>query len=335
MHKITRIAYNSSEWQRPTGDASKSEVSATYNREYGFGHEDWLFRSEWLLDGWRYAYIQGVNKSRTKLLKESLPFDLTLFTIEPDKKRRYVATIAAVECLDDQQAEDGFDEFRERGWYDDMLSEIEDVDGISSNLDNIQRTAEFVLILNVRFRLENVYLYPPEHYAIAADPILKLTRYQLVDADNLGRSSKKDSFHGRRGTSTPPIEKTFERCAIAPVKCTPEHTRMQAKLMEELRVEYPKARVIREQDFIDVSVQTATEKILFEIKSDLDPRTVIRQALGQILEYAFHPNRKHILPVKLVIVGRRELAREDNVYLDRLRKGFGLPISYRVVELSS
>ena len=103
--------------------------------------------------------------------------------------------------------------------------------------------------------------------------------------------------------------------------------------MKELTVEYPKARIVREQDYIDVSVQTAQDLILFEIKSDLEPRTVIRQAIGQILEYAYHPNRKHTLPVQLVIVGRRSPSPLDMTYLKHLQSEFSLPLTYRVVEI--
>ncbi len=67
VRKITRISYNSKNWERPTGDARKHEAAGTYNHEHGFGHEDWLFRSEWQIDGWRYAFIQGVNKSQCSL----------------------------------------------------------------------------------------------------------------------------------------------------------------------------------------------------------------------------------------------------------------------------
>ena len=103
--------------------------------------------------------------------------------------------------------------------------------------------------------------------------------------------------------------------------------------MIDLSKEYPKAKALREQYFIDVSVQTEQELILFEIKSDLEPRTVIRQALGQILEYAYHPNRSHALPVQLVIVGRRPLTASDADYLKYLTTRFSLPLSYRVVEI--
>lgn len=82
-----------------------------------------------------------------------------------------------------------------------------------------------------------------------------------------------------------------------------------------------------------MSVQTERELLLFEIKSDLEPKTVIRQALGQILEYAFHPSRHHAPPLKLIIVGQRPPTTEDSEYLDRLQTEFGLPLAYRVVSL--
>jgi hypothetical protein len=69
MHKLTRISHNSSGWQRATGEARNSEGATTYNSQYGFGYEDWLFRAEWQIDGWRYAFVEGVNKGRAKLLK--------------------------------------------------------------------------------------------------------------------------------------------------------------------------------------------------------------------------------------------------------------------------
>ena len=102
--------------------------------------------------------------------------------------------------------------------------------------------------------------------------------------------------------------------------------------MAELASEYPQAKIRREQDYVDVSVQTEQELILFEIKSDLEPRTVIRLALGQILEYAYHPSRKHSLPVSLVIVGRNVLSAMDAAYLDHLKTQFSLPLTYRVVK---
>lgn len=108
---------------------------------------------------------------------------------------------------------------------------------------------------------------------------------------------------------------------------------MQAKLMEELKVEHGEDCVWREADFVDVLVKKANELIFFEIKTDLDPRAVIRQALGQLLEYAYHPSRTGGRPNKLVIVGRTALSTDDQAYLDALCSQFDLPLSYRVLPI--
>lgn len=330
MKKITRISYNSSEWQRPTGDARKYEVAGTYNHKHGFGHEDWLFRTEWMIDGWRYAFIQGVNTSHAKLVKAGRPIDLTLFTIEPDKRRRFVAAIRGVECLDDQQAEDALEVFKEQGWYKTMQTEIRAVGGIAAALGNVEWAKH---ILDVRFRQENVQRFAPDSYAASQDPIIRLTRYLLYDGKRILPSNGVAKRSRNSGSTSLPKAQPFLRRGSATVECTPEHARMQAKLMKELKSEYPRAHIVRERDYIDVSVRTVNELILFEIKSDLDPTTVIRQALGQILEYAYHPTRTHSLPLQLVIVGRHPLSPMDEIYFYHLKTEFSLPLAYRVVKL--
>ncbi len=330
MRRITRISYNSSGWLRPTGDARKTEALGTYNHEQGFGHEDWLFRTEWQIDGWRYAFIEGVNRSHQRLVKERKPFDLTLFTIQPDKRRRYVATIRAVECLDDQQAKDALKVFETQGWLATMLEEIAAVGGNAASLGNSKWAKH---ILNVRFRLDNVARFAPGEFAHTNDPIMGLTRYSLYNIDPLAHKAAARPPLQRQGSETPPAGLPFLRRATAPVQCTPEHARMQRNLLAELKIEFPAARIVCEEDFIDVSVQTDAQLLLFEIKSDLEPRVVIRHALGQILEYAFHPAREHALPVRLYIVGRCPLNPADKRYLDHLRSTFSLPLEYRVVPL--
>jgi hypothetical protein len=322
--KLTRISFNSAGWQRPTGDARKYESVNTYNHKYGFGHEDWLFRSEWLIDGWRYAFIQGVNKSHSKLVNRGQAIDLTLFTIEPDKRRRYVAVIRAAECLDDQESQDALAIFKEMGWYKTMRKEIKAVGGDDSALGATQFAKH---VLNVRFRQENLNLLRADEFARADDPVVKLRRYQLYDLD-----CAKPHKTQRRGDHRLPRVRAWLRRGYGPVKCDPAHARMQVKLMKELKLEFPDARILRENEFIDVSVRTKAELILFEIKSDLDPRSVIRHGLGQILEYAYHPTRIHNLPAKLVIVGQRPLTVGDQEYLNRLTNQFALPLSYRVID---
>ena len=58
-----------------------------------------------------------------------------------------------------------------------------------------------------------------------------------------------------------------------------------------------------------------------------DARLSIREALGQILEYA-HYLSSRCKASKLFIVGPESPTRQDLIYLNRLRKEYNLPIEF-------
>ncbi|WP_162577858.1 hypothetical protein [Variovorax sp. PBS-H4] len=327
LERITRISYNSAGWHHPTGEAATQEHSKTYNSINGFGHEDWLFRNEWTINGWRYAFIQGVSKSRKALVKTLQPVDLTLFTVDSNKRRRYVAYIREAEALDDQQADAAVYAFRQAGWLATMQNEIAAVGGEPAALGNARWASH---ILNVRFKVENLTQFPPEAYAQAGDPILQLNRYQLY---KVAPSPSGVNSHTRAGCELPPTIRSFIRKGSAAREVSPEHAKMQAQLMWELQNENPDARVVREQDYIDVLVETGESIFLYEIKSDLSPRSVLRQAIGQLLEYSHrmpNPDRK---TVTLIAVGRSPLSEGASDFLQNLQQARGLPLAYRVVKI--
>lgn len=70
MKYLTRLCYNTDNWKKPSGVASAKEIKSSHTSKFGFGHEEWLFRDDWVIDGWRYAFVQGVNKSRKRLLRK-------------------------------------------------------------------------------------------------------------------------------------------------------------------------------------------------------------------------------------------------------------------------
>lgn len=325
MSKRARISFNSSGWQRPTGEARDHE-DKSFNTQNGFGFEDWLFREEWQLDGWRYSFLQGVNRSRNPLLKKGEPFDVTLVTIDPEKRRRYVATLRDVECLSDAQAADAVKAFEKNGWLDQMKLEIKNVGG---DLEALTDHSWAPYILNIRFRIENMERYAPDAYAVDGDPVFTDNRYNLTDL----RDDDSPGGPSRAGRESPPDAVSYIRKAVGPVKCSPEHTRMQDRLMSELKREYATARIVCEENFVDVTVETDDELIFYEIKSDLAPRTVLRQAVGQLLEYAFYPRKRARYATRLVVVGRQQLSPSDLAYLYTLCERFSLPLEYRTVKI--
>lgn len=323
MSLLTRLSFNSTGWQRPTGDASKLEEKETFNALHRFGFEDWFFRGEWQIDGWRYAFLQGANIKGRQYIGR--PWNVTLYTIQPDKKRRWVANVRELECLDEQQSLDAEAFYRNQGWLRQMEEDVRVVGGDPATIQHTSYSGHF---LNVRYRVENLQMMPedtfwPHHFWT------NLAAYYKFYALDAGTEAKLATLLPAQGGRDAPLpEGAIFRRGVAAVKVEMEHRRMQARLLTTLQAQYGTEKVRIEVDGIDVRVQTDTEIRIYEIKSDLNPRSVIRQALGQILEYGFHPSRVHPLPLRLVIVGRSRLEPPEQAYLDHLTQAFGLPLEY-------
>lgn len=84
---------------------------------------------------------------------------------------------------------------------------------------------------------------------------------------------------------------------------------------------------------IDVVTQHKNKTTFFEIKTSSSVRTSIRQAIPQLLEYAYWPDQKRA--DELVIVSHLPLTKTAARYLEYLREQFKLPLSYRQFDLKT
>lgn len=113
------------------------------------------------------------------------------------------------------------------------------------------------------------------------------------------------------------------------------HTTLQTKLQCQLEEKFGVENVCVEHDCfgnsIDIVVQESPGSLWFyEIKTASSARTCIRQAIGQLFEYAYgygRPNAKVI-----IVAGEPPLDPGSKVYLDFLRSCFGIPIEYQQIE---
>ncbi|MES2572255.1 MAG: hypothetical protein V4710_19645 [Verrucomicrobiota bacterium] len=81
-----------------TGDAHKVEEKASFNVLHSFGFEDGLFRGESQSEGWRYAFVKGVNKQGNTNTK-ALCCMRSSARSSQTKNGRFVANICELECL--------------------------------------------------------------------------------------------------------------------------------------------------------------------------------------------------------------------------------------------
>lgn len=87
--------------------------------------------------------------------------------------------------------------------------------------------------------------------------------------------------------------------------------------------------LVNNVNYIDLVAETVSRKrIFFEIKTASEVRLCIRQALGQLMEYAFYAGEEYAQ--KLVIVGPEDKTPEDEKYLQRLNNEIipSIPIQY-------
>ena len=85
---------------------------------------------------------------------------------------------------------------------------------------------------------------------------------------------------------------------------------------------------------IDVVVRHGAKAYSFyEIKTALSAAACIREALGQVLEYAYWPGGQE--PKCIVICGEGRLEKDAKAYLCRLKDKFGLPLAYEQVVLDA
>jgi hypothetical protein len=319
-----RICWNEKGWRYPSGSASSD---GGYAGKSGFGHEEWLFNFSWIADdGYHYAFLEPVSKVRKKRAGEFL--DLLLWTIAPDRKRLEAGRIGNCRILTPEEARRALNEHKKKGWFRQMQKDVEAVNGRKEELD-------WESLFNIRFRREDATVFdPPLPFAKMPQKIARSSRYLLMEVDDAG----PPPFPADRnlgGTNNPPDDPgRTVKGPSGPVSVDPQEKRLQKRLMELLQEQFGKKNVSREGGFgpapFDLVVRNGQRTILIEIKAYADARRVIREALGQLLEYVyFYPKTSNPEEnVDLFIVAPAPLNEAASNYMTLLRTRFAIPVRY-------
>lgn len=166
------------------------------------------------------------------------------------------------------------------------------------------------------------------------DELLPLYRF-VEAADALLEESEPSELPLRLGCPPRPARTTAilaERLLSVELR----HNELQRQLYEELVREFGYQHVAVEREApgggkIDAIVLTERLRILFEIKTASTARGCIREALGQLVDYACWPGGPAVNGI--VIVGSSPITPATAAYLDRLNERFPVPLSYRDVML--
>jgi len=114
------------------------------------------------------------------------------------------------------------------------------------------------------------------------------------------------------------------------------HNEMQKALYDRLVSQYGESSVSYENPSgvgtrVDVVVQWESEYWFYEIKTAQSPRACLREAIGQLLEYAFWPGAPKV--TRLIVVGEAAIDEHGVEYLRCLQKRFSLPLEYEPISI--
>ena len=321
---LTRLCWNSAAWRVPTGEAARAE-SGTYAVEHGVGHEEWLGRHDWLVDGeWRYGFLQGVNSSRAA--RQGQVVDVTLFSRPPDGGVVYVGRLHRGEILTADQAREAVTAAASRGWLETMRADVARVGGSETAVD----TARPELIFNVRFRPGDLEWFVPHRAAGGDDPVQKMYRYTLARWPETARPDEGETVRNG-GAHVPLPADAIERRGTPPCVVDPYHNRIQNRLCELLSEKYGPEAVRVEERRVDLRVRHRHLDALVEVKSNASAVRAIREAIGQLFEYALHRPADAGPRTVLVIAAPGELTDGAAAFLARLNDVVARELRYVAV----
>lgn len=331
-----RITYNTNGWVYPSGRYGKSNDIKTHEGQYGYGHEEWLFDISKLINGYHYSFLKPIRKEQAT--HEGNSYEVHLYTIDSVSRKRYlIGNIKNLEVISNDHANDVKAIYEKKGWYKEMKHQLH---AVETDWSDFQENRNIDLF-NIRFKPIDLDLYDPYLIADNEHYIYSIDRYTFAQFTTIKTKDNDKGFTFKPGRSSNLSKgtKSFTR-GPRKVEIRQLHNEISEKLFDYLVDEYGENHVSQENSTgtggtrIDMVVKSSSGYIFYEIKTYPCIKACIREAIGQLLEYAYWP--EYDLAEKLVIVSQRL---EDNssayAYMRHIRKLTKLPIYYQYFDLES
>ncbi|MGL4551608.1 MAG: hypothetical protein ACRC33_10505 [Gemmataceae bacterium] len=179
---LTRICWNANRWERPSGDAPSLETPGqSFVAEHGFGFEEWLNDRRLALDGWRYGFTQGVNKSQLKLAGHTVR--LLFYAIGPGRQRYLVGGLKRCSVLTQDESDPAHERFEADGTINRMIDEVRAVKGEADFIKDKTYLRTWTLdFINLICRQDDLCIYPRPVSMPRECDLVSGDRYQLTPA---------------------------------------------------------------------------------------------------------------------------------------------------------
>jgi len=332
--RLMRLVYNDNNWQVPIerywNNNWQGRSDKAHHDQYGFGFEEWLFNSRYHINGFQYGYVRGIDTMPRDAIFIN---ELYLYTL--DSKTNQKLLVAKLNNVNLYRDESDIDEEVLKIFEDhrgDMLEELSQVKADTSLLRKIP------LLPNISFDLEESIIY--EESILLPEDFLKIHRFipnkiegyldkVVNEIDDFFKDPRLD-FKKGNGTG---LNSYTQNIVGGKRNVNRTHADITNDLYDYLMLsdDYKNHEISAEKTRVGNNlVDCATKKDdilnLFEVKTANTVLACIRQALGQILEYALLDTSIDIN--QLVIIGPAKPNERDLNYFESLKKTLNLPLNY-------
>lgn len=330
----TSICWNEFSWQYPSGEIGKSPSPDSYERIHGYANEEWLFDFSKIIDGYHYGFLESVRQSKDDYIEGI--YDIMLWSVDCRTEKRYViANLRNVEIIKEQDANRAYDEYQKKGWLTLMQKQITAING---NILPV-RSGTGLCLFNIRFRPGDVdfmdYVTVEKSHSIFRQAHYGLTQ-QDEDVRTLISSVQNNTYIFSGNKRSPLSSATMSpKTYVQPAKFVEmqhHHVNVSHKLIATLEVKYGANNVAQENNIgsrrIDAVAHTSRGDIFYEIKTCSSLRASVREAIGQLLEYAFYPDKNNAIRLVIVALGDEKSQEYKDVtqYMRQLRSALNIPI---------
>lgn len=337
--RVARICWNDKGWVEPSGKSGKSSDKNSHEYQFGYGHEEWLFDTSKIINGYHYAFLEPVRKQHQAYQNNT--YNIWLYSIDGETKKRYfIGEISNATVIDEAEAVWVYKQYKKNGWLDEMENQIIESGANNNGLSGFINANMF----NIKFKpvdidFKSYYELPDTHLAYSVN------RYSFnLFQDNYNVITAPKTF-----VFTPPQSINSDTTSLSSKKVHRKPKEIQIRnlhrvisdnLTKLLRKEYGNNNVTPEHptfygmNRIDIVVNDKGKLTFYEIKTYSSLQTSIREAFGQIMEYAHWVNANNAYEL-IIVTQPHSNTDEAETYIKHLRTFFNIPIYLQMFDIEA
>ncbi|TQR72330.1 hypothetical protein [Acinetobacter sp. RF14B] len=305
---LQRLCWNSNGYQYPAGKTI--DVDKGFAGTHGFGYEEWNFNTNDLIEGLCYGYMYQTPKNF-----EGKKFNIFFFSKDNDGRDWLIGLYKEAKFLSEKQRVTLEKKFKKSEIFIRRKQELINL-GINKRLVNnyiLGETKEekFIFPLNISICPQKIILL--DKPILMSKLVKERLNYHYTTAENItgkNKLKKLSSIFDDLSLANLALDDDRNLNEISYIRSANNDEKLIKPLHNKLSNDLKKylldkgfIDIEQEKNAIDLTAKRDDSTYMFELKVVNTPyvRHSIREALGQLLEYNYYPNRKKFNYLNIVL----------------------------------